>query len=275
MKKTGKRLLNLFVPGLLCLAMLAGLLSGCGSKNYGPSGGGDLNYDAGIFPGMNATYAEQSSKTDEKPEEKQDTFVENPFIDTAKQNVSTFSADVDTASYALFRKTVNSWVNQKANRQTILSALEKLAPSMRTEEFLNYFRYDANTPGDGELFGTTVGIIPCPWNSKNQLLRLTLQAPATVTAEGNNLVFLIDVSGSMSDSDKLPLLQKAFSYLTEQLTARDRVSIVTYSGKETVVLNGCPGNEKDKILAAVNGLKESGATNGESGLKMEIGRAHV
>ena len=267
MKHTKKRFGRAFLPLLLCLSLLVPVLAGCSGKapNDSAGGKGEIYYNK-YLPGELAAQTNDKSNTG-KDDNKKDTFIENPFIDTSKQNVSTFSADVDTASYALFRKSVNYWLGAKANRQTILSALSKSASSFRTEEFLNYFRYDAKLPGDGELFGTTVGILPCPWNEKSRLLRLTLQAPSTTPSAGNNLVFLIDVSGSMSDSDKLPLLKTAFSHLTKQLTERDRVSIVTYSGKEEVILNGCPGNEKDRILSAVNGLVASGATNGESGLR--------
>lgn len=267
-KKTNRqtsRPLPRILSVLLAAAMSLCALVGCGAaKDSGaPNEGGmdDLLY--GSF--YNAGAAEQNG--DAESGETDPGFVENPFVETAKQDTSTFSADVDTASYALFRKTVTSWVNQKANVQTVLSALEKSASSFRTEEFLNYFRYEANVPSDGELFGTTAGIIPCPWNAQSRLLRLTLQAPSTTPSGGNNLVFLIDVSGSMSSDDKLPLLKTAFSYLAEQPTAADRVSVVTYSGKEEVILEGCPGNETARILEAVNGLSAHGATNGEDGLR--------
>ena len=266
MKTTAKRFCKTLLPLFLAVTMVAGLLVGCAKMDYTNGGGVNGNY----FAPAEEAGAELYSKADmdkDNAEEPSDAFVENPFIDTARQNVSTFSADVDTASYALFRKAVTGWVRQKANKQTILSALEKNATFFRTEEFLNYFRYEANAPKDGELFGTTAGILPCPWNPKNQLLRLTLQAPATTPTGGNNLVFLIDVSGSMSTEDKLPLLKTAFTYLVNQLTERDVVSIVTYSGKEEVVLQGCAGNERQKILDAVNGLTARGATNGEAGMK--------
>ncbi|MBO5931212.1 MAG: DUF3520 domain-containing protein, partial [Clostridia bacterium] len=108
---------------------------------------------------------------------------------------------------------------------------------------------------------------PCPWNGNNVLFSLTLQAANAVPTEGNNLVFLIDVSGSMSSSDKLPLLKQAFSHLTDQLTEKDTISIVTYSGKEAVVLDGCSGSKKETILSAINSLKASGSTNGQAGLQ--------
>ncbi len=189
-------------------------------------------------------------------------IVENPFINTEENNVSTFSADVDTASYAYFRKLVRDYGYD-------LTELQRgSGTSFRTEEFINYFKYNVAQPDAGELFGVHSEISPCPWNSESYLLRLTLQAENAKKAEGNNLVFLIDVSGSMNSSEKLPLLKKSFAYLVDNLTADDTVSIVTYSGREAVVLNGCKGTDRSKILSAINNLTASGSTNGESGLTM-------
>lgn len=185
-------------------------------------------------------------------------FVENPFINAAENDVSTFSADVDTASYAYFRKMVNSGYG--------LTELSNSNSAFRTEEFINYFKYDVSQPKDGELFGVYTELTPCPWNNNSLLLRLTLQAEQAKPAKGNNLVFLIDVSGSMSSEDKLPLLKKAFSYLVSNLGEDDVVSVVTYSGREAVVLEGCRGSDSFSIMRAINGLNSSGSTNGEAGL---------
>lgn len=187
-------------------------------------------------------------------------FVENPFINSAENNISTFSADVDTASYAYFRKLVNMGYG--------IDELIYSGSTFRTEEFINYFKYNVDQPTDEELFGVTSEIVPCPWNSSSLILRMTLQAEKARETAGNNLVFLIDVSGSMMSSDKLPLLKKAFGYLVDNLGENDRVSIVTYSGKETVVLEGCAGNKKTTIINAINSLNASGSTNGEAGLIM-------
>ena len=185
---------------------------------------------------------------------------ENPFIDTTKENTSTFSADVDTASYAYFRKLVQQGYN--------LSELIGTAGySIRTEEMVNYFNYNYADPDEGELFSKTAQIAPCPWNSKHMLLVLGLKTVEAPAAKRNNLVFLIDVSGSMRSSDKLGLLKTAFTYLTENIGDDDVISIVTYAGGEKVVLDGCSGAKKDKILKAVNSLEANGSTNGEAGLK--------
>ncbi len=186
-------------------------------------------------------------------------FVENPFVSTEASNVSTLSADVDTASYTYFRKLVNSGYSWQE--------LNRYSSSFRTEEFLNYFKYTAEQPSENELFSVNPTLFPCPWNENTVLLSMTLQAADATPSEGNNLVFLIDVSGSMSSRDKLPLLKTAFSYLTDQLTENDVVSIVTYSGNEAVVLDGCSGNKKEMILSAITSLNASGSTNGEAGLQ--------
>lgn len=187
-------------------------------------------------------------------------FIKKPFTSVEENKFSTFSADVDTASYTYFRKLVNSGY--------LFENLRNSGNTFRTEEFINYFRYDVEHPGDGELFGVKREIMPCPWDKDSMVLRVTLQAENAVNTKGNNLVFLIDVSGSMSSQDKLPLLKKAFSYLIGNLGPNDTVSIVTYSGRESVVLDGCKGAEGDKITAAMNSLGASGSTNGEAGITM-------
>ncbi len=196
-----------------------------------------------------------------KPGEPQLTIPENPVIKTADNNVSTFSADVDTASYSYFRKLVQEYGYD-------LQTLQSSMIHFRTEEFINYFKYDVAEPKESELFGVHTELSPCPWNQNAMLLRLTLQAEQAKPTAGNNLVFLIDVSGSMSSQDKLPLLKKSFAYLAENLGPDDTVSIVTYSGAERVVLEGCKGSDSQRILAAINGLESGGSTNGEAGLTM-------
>lgn len=187
-------------------------------------------------------------------------LIENPFISTADNAISTFSADVDTASYTYFRKLMSyDWKLDEIIRQA--------GSSIRTEEMINYFDYNYADPIDGNLFGIKSQVGPCPWNEDAVLLQLGLKADDAVTSKGNNLVFLIDVSGSMRTEDKLPLLKTAFTYLTETLTSDDVVSIVTYSGKESVVLEGCKGTYTARILGAVNALEANGSTNGQAGLQ--------
>jgi len=196
-------------------------------------------------------------------------FIENQFILTENEPTSTFSSDVDTASYAYFRKLVNSGYD--------LTELKKYAgKSFRTEEFINYFSYSGNAPKDNELFGVKAQISKCPWNPETELLLMTLKAKEALPSAGNNLVFLIDVSGSMSSADKLPLLKKAFEYLVSALGENDTVSIVTYAGGERVVLDGCMGSKAEMIISAVNSLGAGGSTNGEAGIKKayEIAEKH-
>ena len=252
---------------LLIIAMLLSLAS-CAAKDamndmsmapegvYGGYNGILTNQDAivGVTPGGNV------EEMDGVIEDGYGKFIENAFIPTEKENVSTFSADVDTASYTYFRKLVNQGY---ALNELIATA----GSSIRTEEMINYFNYNYPSPKDNELFSTTVEIAPCPWNEEAQLLVLGLQAKHIELATQNNLVFLIDVSGSMQSKDKLELLKKAFTHLVDKLGDDDTVSIVTYSGKEEVVLEGCSGSKKDKILRAVNSLNAKGSTNGEAGLK--------
>ena len=239
---------------LFALASCNAIKNAAGEDNYAPQN--NPNYVAGQYP-ENAP----SDDAVEKPEtgDTANKFTENPFVSTEKNNVSTLSADVDTASYTYFRKLVNSGYSW--------AELSRYSSNFRTEEFLNYFKYTAEQPGENELFSVNSAILPCPWNENNVLFSMTLQAADATPTEGNNLVFLIDVSGSMSSSDKLPLLIKTFSHLTDQLGENDIISIVTYSGKEEVVLDGCAGNKKETILSAIQSLKASGSTNGEAGLQ--------
>ncbi len=196
-------------------------------------------------------------------------LVENPFLLAEKQPVSTFSADVDTASYAYFRKLVNAGYS-------VEELIGTAGSSIRTEEMVNYFDYSTNKPAGHDLFGVKFTAISCPWNEKTVLLTATLSTEPTVEKTKNNLVFLIDVSGSMASSDKLELIKKSFSHLVSAIGDDDIISIVTYSGNSDVVLDGCSGAKKDKIMKAINGLKTGGGTNGESGMRKayEIAESH-
>jgi Ca-activated chloride channel family protein len=239
--------------GIICIILMAAMLlslAACGKMkdmdggmNMAPEASMD-NSTVGGTPGD----AEAGS------------FIENEFIYTKDENVSTFSADVDTASYAYFRRLVEAGYS-------LSELIATAGNSIRTEEMINYFNYNYPEPEDNELFSTTSQIAPCPWNSDAMLFVLGLQADKIELASKNNLVFLIDVSGSMNSSDKLGLIKRAFSYLVDKLGDDDTVSIVTYAGEEKVVLEGCKGSKKDKIMKAVNSLGASGSTNGEAGLK--------
>lgn len=186
-------------------------------------------------------------------------IIENEFIQAKEQPLSTFSADVDTASYSNIRRMLLDGYE--------LSWIPK--DSVRIEEMLNYFHYDYQGPEEGEPFGVNTQISVCPWNTENYVLMVGLQTEAVDFSEAapSNLVFLIDVSGSMYDENKLPLLQQSFAMLAQNLTAKDRVSIVTYAGEDRVVLRGVQGNDTETILNALGSLEASGSTNGSAGIE--------
>lgn len=186
-------------------------------------------------------------------------YLDEPgFTSVAAQPLSTLSADVDTASYCNLRRMVTD------------GATCDMVPAgaIRTEEMLNYFDYDYATPVGDSLFGITARAGTCPWNPETMLLVLGFSTEARDAAnpQGSNLVFLIDTSGSMDSYDKLSLLQDSFAQLVMQLDERDRVSIVTYSGEERIVLEGASGADRYTIMDAVYELKAHGSTNGGAGL---------
>lgn len=181
------------------------------------------------------------------------------FAKASVTPLSTFSADVDTASYSNLRRMIDNGYG-----------LEDIpAGAVRVEEILNYFDYDYRLPKDGEPFGVTTQIGGCPWQEGHKLLAIGLKSEEIDFSEsgGANLVFLLDVSGSMSDSDKLPLLQRAFGMLAENLTEKDRVSIVTYAGEDQVLLEGEPGDHTEQIMEVLDSLTASGSTNGGRGIQ--------
>lgn len=184
---------------------------------------------------------------------------EPSFVSAAEQPLSTLSADADTASYANLRRLVRSG-----------AGLGTIDPgAVRIEEMLNYFDYDYATPAEGDDFALTARAGACPWNAESELVVLGLTAGQAATeAPPTNLVLLVDVSGSMGDAEKLPLLKESMARIVKGLRAEDRISIVTYSGVEEVVLKGASGDDTEAILGAINGLEAAGSTNGEAGLSM-------
>lgn len=181
---------------------------------------------------------------------------ENQFVSVADAPLSTFAADVDTASYSNIRGYIEA-------------GEEVPSGAVRIEEMINYFHYDyGKRPEDGEPFAITTEYTDCPWNEDTNLLMIGINTEAIdfSNAKPSNLVFLIDTSGSMFDEYKLPLAQKAFDMLAENLGENDRVSIVTYAGTDTVVLQGAVGNETYTITEAVDSLSAYGSTNGGDGI---------
>lgn len=181
---------------------------------------------------------------------------ENGFKAVALSPLSTLSADVDTASYANLRR-------------MLLRGETVPADAVRIEEMLNYFRYDYPEPEGDEPFSVSTEIAPCPWNADTKLLRIGLQTaqPDWDSMPASNLVFLIDVSGSMEEYDKLPLVKQAFLLLTENLRPDDVISIVTYASDDRVVLAGASGDEAERIQTAIEDLTAGGSTAGSKGIQ--------
>ncbi len=240
------------------LAVLTALtVASCSKGNFAPDGKYAPPYDVGL---NEAAGLLDRNEIPGIPSEDYGKLIENKFIHVSDNAVSTFSADVDTASYTYFRKLCSLGYS--------LSELTATAGnSIRTEEMINYFSYEGNSPKGGELFGIKSVISACPWNPEAKLLTLTLNTEKAVSKQKNNLVFLIDVSGSMQSADKLDLLKTSFSYLSDTLSEDDVISIVTYSGKEEIVLEGCAGNKAETIRKAVNSLSAGGSTNGQAGIQ--------
>ncbi|MBR6173829.1 MAG: VWA domain-containing protein [Eubacterium sp.] len=190
---------------------------------------------------------------------------ESGFLSVFTSPYSTFGADVDTATYTNLRRSIFENDGFGIDETAI-----------RIEEMINYFHYDYAAPEDGNKFGVTTVLTKCPWNKDTLLLRVGVKAEEITPKGGSNIVFLIDTSGSMFDNDKLPLAQKAFSILADNLKPEDTVSIVTYAGSEEVVLEGAKGSDTEKIKKAVNSLQAYGSTNGEGGIKKayEIAEKH-
>lgn len=189
--------------------------------------------------------------------ESYDLIEENNFQSVAANPLSTFSIDVDTASYSNVRRFINQGQRPPVD-------------AVRIEELINYFPYDYPQPQGKEPFSITTEVSPAPWNPKHQLVHIGLQGKTLAIEElpPSNLVFLLDVSGSMNQPDKLPLLKEGFRLLLDKLGEQDTVAIAVYAGAAGVVLPPTPGSEKDKIIAAINGLQAQGSTAGSQGIKL-------
>ncbi|MGB5969582.1 MAG: von Willebrand factor type A domain-containing protein [Spirulinaceae cyanobacterium] len=182
---------------------------------------------------------------------------ENPFFRATDKPLSTFSIDVDTASYSNLRRFIKEG---------------SLPPkdAVRIEELINYFTYNYPQPEGEQPFSLTTEIAQAPWNKEHKLVHIGLQGKriAQQNLPPSNLVFLLDVSGSMNSPDKLPLLKSAFQLLVNELDESDRVTIVVYAGAAGVVLPPTPGNQKDTIIAAINSLEAGGSTAGGEGINL-------
>ncbi|MBN2443035.1 MAG: VWA domain-containing protein [Spirochaetales bacterium] len=194
--------------------------------------------------------------------EEYDRIYENRFLNVRDNAVSTFSIDVDTASYANVRRFLKS--NQLPYKDAV-----------RIEELINYFTYDYLEPSGTHPFAFFTEVSGCPWNQDHKLIHLGIQGKIISPEQlpPSNLVFLLDVSGSMNDANKLPLLKEAFTLLVNQLREQDRVAIVVYAGAAGLVLPSTPGNQKTTILNALNQLSAGGSTAGGAGITLAYATA--
>jgi Ca-activated chloride channel family protein len=182
-------------------------------------------------------------------------YSENQFITTAEHPVSTFSVDADGGSYANMRRFMH--LGQQPPKAAV-----------RIEEFLNYFTFDYANPTGDENVALNSEISECPWNTSHHLLRVGMKGKSIPESElpNSNFVFLIDVSGSMSSPEKLPVLKTGFKMMVDQMRDRDRVAIVTYAGEASVLLESTYGDEKTKIKNAIDKLGAGGSTAGAKGI---------
>ena len=187
---------------------------------------------------------------------------ENGFKNVKNNPLSTFSIDVDNASYSNIRRFINSGVMPPPD-------------AVRIEEMINYFKYDYPEPRGEHPFSVYSEIATCPWNNKHQLLLVGLKGKKIDKSSlpPSNLVFLIDVSGSMNVPNKLPLLKSAFGLLVNELRPEDHVAIAVYAGAAGMVLESTPGNKKGVIMNAINNLEAGGSTAGGAGLRLAYSEA--
>ena len=218
---------------------------------------GEPNAAPTVKPTANATRLPSPSKTPSATVgtgEDYTDIVENPFVEASKTPTSYFSVDANTASYPNIRSLINNGLNVPKN-------------AVRIEEMINYFSYDYTTPTD-KLMALNAAMFDNPYNSGTKLLTIGLTTKEVEFAEvKNNLVFLIDTSGSMASTDKLPLVQQAFTMLANNLNPEDRVSIVTYAGGQRVALEGAYGYETAKIVGVIEDLLAGGGTAGSLGIQ--------
>lgn len=182
---------------------------------------------------------------------------ENPFLETVRAPLSTFSIDVDTASYANVRRYLNNGSLPPKN-------------AVRIEELINYFEYDYPQPIGDVPFSVNTEVATCPWNTKHKIVQIGLQGKKVSldNVPPSNLVFLVDVSGSMNSPDKLPLLKQGLKTMVNQLSAKDRVAIVVYAGASGLALPSTSADNKGEIISALDNLQAGGSTNGGQGIKL-------
>ncbi|MBO4350097.1 MAG: von Willebrand factor type A domain-containing protein [Proteobacteria bacterium] len=232
-------------------------MGGFGAGGFGPGGGGGGGgyiggYQAPEFGDPFAGLNENEFRS----------FQPNQFKNVLNSPFSTFGADVDTASYSILRYYIQN---------LHIAPIDQL---LRTEEMLNYFKYDYPNPQEGEPFSMTTELVNTPWNKGTQLLLIGMQTPKLKEIPRSNIVYLIDVSGSMDDEDKLPFLKRSIIESLDSFTENDTISIVTYASSEKLHLSGAnPVRDRKIIEATVNALVADGSTYGERGLEMAYEQA--
>ncbi|MBO4921237.1 MAG: von Willebrand factor type A domain-containing protein [Lachnospiraceae bacterium] len=268
--KIRKRIIALTLVSILSLGLI-----GCAKGDDGPRENNyyststnnttdSSNYKLGVDGGyvMTATESyeypayDQNQNAIEWNTEEYKYINENGWKVVSVTPFSTFAADVDTASYANLRRMINK-------RQNIP------ADAVRIEELINYFKYDYTAPTGSDPFSITTELAPCPWNDKTKLLLVGIKAKDIDMRQRkpSNLVFLVDVSGSMNGADRLGLVQSSFKMLTEELNENDRISLVTYASGDKIVFEGLSGDDKKEITEKVEDLFASGGTNGSAGIQ--------
>lgn len=240
---TMKHLLSVFILTLASLLILCSCSPSSLSDHYYNSVISES--DSGFFP--NYQY---------------DGISENDFVSTAEETSSYFSLDRNTASYSLMRREINQGLTTNAN-------------SVRLEEYVNYFNYNYARPSGEDALALSGSVFDCPWNEENKLFTIGIAAEEISFASDiqNNIIFLIDISGSMFGEDRLGLIQQAFTMLLDNLGDNDYVSIVTYASNCRVALSGARGTEKTKIANVLQDLSASGTTNGSGGIQLAYAEA--
>ena len=185
-------------------------------------------------------------------------YSENPFVMVIDSPITTFSVDADGGSYGVMRKHIKE--------ENTLPPPE----SVRVEEYINYFNFDYPSPTGIDPIALNGEVSHCPWSDSTKLIRIGIKGKETPRAQlpNTNFVFLVDVSGSMQDADKLDLIKESMEIFVEQMRDNDRVAIVTYSGSTKVKLESTDGTEKDKIKKQIKKLSSGGSTNGAAGINL-------
>ena len=238
----GGKIVKKILSVVLVLTLCLGLFAACSAADNGRPEG--------------FTNFATSDEMDDLENYQFEEIVENSFVSTSEEPNSYFSLDRNTAAYSLMRRQIE--MGLKINKG-----------SVRLEEYINYFKYDYARPTGDDALATSGSVFDCPWNADHKLLTIGVAAEEVTfdNAKPNNIVFLIDTSGSMDWSDRLPLIQQAFTMLLDYLGDENVISIVTYAGDSRVALEGARGMEKTRIANVLQDLMAQGSTNGAGGIE--------